>query len=77
MRGCSESSTRRSRPTAPLRASTPTDLAGTLHDMREEIRKLPQLHDQLWDLFKPVRNKKDMEQFEQFLADEAIAAGIL
>ena len=40
--------------------------------MREEIRKLPQLHDQLWDLFKPVKNKKDMEQFEQFLADEAI-----
>ena len=48
------------------------DLAGTVHDVREEIRKLPQLHDQLWDLFKPVRNKKDMEQFEQFLADEAL-----
>ena len=48
------------------------DVAGTVHDVREEIRKLPQLHDQLWDLFKPVKNKKDMEQFEQFLADEAI-----
>jgi type I restriction enzyme, R subunit len=48
------------------------DLAGTVHDVREEIRKLPQLHDQLWDLFKPIKNKKDMEQFEQFLADEAI-----
>lgn len=48
------------------------DLAGTVHDVREEIRKLPQIHDQLWDLFKPVKNKKDMEQFEQFLADEAI-----
>lgn len=48
------------------------DLAGTVHDVREEIRKLPQLHDQLWELFKPVKNKKDMEQFEQFLADEAI-----
>jgi type I restriction enzyme R subunit len=47
------------------------DIAGTVHDVREEIRKLPQLHDQLWDLFKPVRNKKDMEQFEQHLADEA------
>ena len=33
---------------------------------------MPQLHDQLWDLFKPVRNKKDMEQFEQLLADEAL-----
>jgi type I restriction enzyme R subunit len=49
-----------------------TDLVGTVHDVREEIRKLPQLHDQLWDLFKPVKNKKDMEQFELLLGDEAI-----
>ena len=49
-----------------------SDLAGTVHDVREEIRKLPQLHDQLWDLFKPVKNKKDMEQFEQLLGDEAL-----
>lgn len=46
------------------------DLMGALHDIREEIRKLPQLHNQLWDLFKTIRNKKDMEQFEQLLADE-------
>ncbi|TYO91168.1 type I restriction endonuclease subunit R [Oceanicella actignis] len=50
----------------------PNDLAGSVHDIKKEIRKLPQLHDQLWDLFKPVRNKKDMEQFEQLLADEAL-----
>lgn len=49
-----------------------SDLAGTVNDVREEIRKLPQLHEQLWDLFKPVKNKKDMEQFELFLGDEAI-----
>lgn len=48
------------------------DLAGALHDIREEIRKLPQLHNQLWDLFKIIKNKKDMERFEQFLADEAL-----
>lgn len=48
------------------------DVLGTVHDVREEIRKLPQLHEQLWDLFKSVKNKKDMEQFEQYLADEAI-----
>ena len=48
------------------------DVSGTVHDVREEIRKLPQLHEQLWDLFKSVKNKKDMEQFEQYLADEAI-----
>lgn len=49
----------------------PSDVNGTVNDVRDEIRRLPQLHDQLWDLFKPVRNKKDMEQFEQHLADEA------
>ncbi|MBD1549592.1 type I restriction endonuclease subunit R [Roseibium aggregatum] len=48
------------------------DLVGTVHDVRAEIARLPQLHNQLWDLFKSVKNKKDMEQFEQFLADEAI-----
>lgn len=50
----------------------PEDIQDTVHDVREEIRKLPQLHEQVWDLFKPVANKKDMEQFEQFLSDEAI-----
>ena len=49
-----------------------SDLTGTVHDVREQIRKLRQFHDQLWDIFKPVKNKKDMEQFEQFLADESI-----
>ncbi len=47
------------------------DVAGALTDVREEMKKLPQRHEQLWDLFKQVRNKKDMEQFEQLLADEA------
>ena len=50
----------------------PDDLAGTVHDVREEIRKLSQLHDQLWGVFKTVANKKDMEQFEQLLSNEAI-----
>jgi type I restriction enzyme R subunit len=50
----------------------PNDLIGTVHDVREEIRKLPQLHNQLWDIFKTIRNKRDMEQFEQFLADESL-----
>lgn len=48
------------------------DLVGVLHDVRAEIRKLPHHHGRLWDVFRPVRNKQDMEQFEQFLADEAI-----
>jgi type I restriction enzyme R subunit len=48
------------------------DLIGTVHDIREEIRRLPQLHDQIWGIFDPVANKKDMELFEQLLADEAL-----
>ena len=48
------------------------DIAGALTDIREEMKRLPQLHEQLWSVFKEVRNKKDMEQFEQLLADEAI-----
>lgn len=47
------------------------DLVGTVHDVRKEIAKLPQLHDQIWDLFKTIKNKKDMEQFEQYLSDDA------
>ena len=50
----------------------PGDVAGTVHDIREEIRKLPQVHEQIWDVFKTIKNKKDMEQFEQLLADEAV-----
>ncbi len=46
------------------------DVDGTVHDVRGEIRKLRGLHDQLLDFFKSIRNKKDMEQHEQFLADE-------
>ncbi len=46
------------------------DVDGTVHDVRGEIRKLRGLHDQLLDLFKSIKHKKDMEQYEQFLAEE-------
>jgi type I restriction enzyme R subunit len=46
------------------------DVTGTVHDVRGEIGKLRGLHDQLLDLFKSIKNKRDMEQYEQFLADE-------
>lgn len=48
------------------------DLAGTLTDVTEEIKKLPEKHSQLWDLFKTLRNKKDEEAYERLLADEEI-----
>jgi type I restriction enzyme, R subunit len=48
------------------------DLAGTLEDISDEIRKLPQKHSELWDIFKTVSGKRDEEAFEQHLADEAV-----
>jgi len=48
------------------------DLAGTLTDVSAEIRKLPEKHSQLWDVFKSVRNKKDEEAYERLLADEEV-----
>ena len=55
-----------------LEGYDPEDLVGAVHDVREEIRKLRHYHGRTWDLFRPVRNKKDMEAMEQFLADEAV-----
>ena len=55
-----------------LEGYDPEDLVGAVLDVREEIRRLRRYHGRLWDLFRPVRNRKDMEAMEQFLADEAI-----
>jgi len=48
-----------------------SDLAGTLINITEEIKKLPQKHSELWDIFKEVFNKRDAEQYQQLLRDEA------
>lgn len=48
------------------------DLAGTLTNISEEIKKLPQKHSDLWDIFKTVANKRDAEAYQQLLKDEAI-----
>ena len=48
------------------------DLIGAVHGVRDEIRRLQDLHGELWDCFREVANKKDMEALEQFLADEAV-----
>lgn len=50
------------------------DLRGTLIDMEKEISKLSQKHSELWDLFRDVKNKRDLEAFQQVLRDEAIRA---
>jgi type I site-specific restriction-modification system R (restriction) subunit/very-short-patch-repair endonuclease len=48
------------------------DLAGTLTNISEEIKKLPQKHSDLWDVFKTIANKRDAEAYQQLLKDEAI-----
>jgi type I restriction enzyme R subunit len=40
------------------------DLEGTLTELTEELKQLPDLHDGIWDLFRDVANKKDEEAFE-------------
>ena len=48
------------------------DLEGTMIDIKEEIKKLPQKHSELWDIFKTISNKRDAEAYQVLLKDEAI-----
>jgi type I restriction enzyme R subunit len=48
------------------------DLIGTLTDIKKEIAKLPQLHTELNDIFKQVKNKWDIISYSDILTDEAI-----
>jgi type I restriction enzyme R subunit len=48
------------------------DLEGTLININEEIKKLPQKHSELWDIFKTVANKRDAEAYQLLLKDESI-----
>lgn len=48
------------------------DLEGTLTNISEEVKKLPALHDALWDVFKAVKNKKDEEAFELVLEPKEV-----
>ena len=47
------------------------DIAGTITDVSEEIRRLPQLHSDLWAVFRGV-NAEDSEAMERFLEPEDI-----
>ncbi|TAK11979.1 MAG: type I restriction endonuclease subunit R [Anaerolineae bacterium] len=45
------------------------DLKDLLTDISVPIRDLPQKHSVLWDTFKEVKNRQDVEEFEQSLSD--------
>ena len=48
------------------------DLQGTLVNIADEIKKLPQKHSELWDIFKTIANKRDAEAYQILLKDVAI-----
>lgn len=47
------------------------DVEDAVTDVSDEVRRLPQRHSDLWDIFKTVANKRDEEAYERHLADEA------
>jgi len=48
------------------------DLEGTFTNISEELKKLPQAHSEVWDIFKAIKNKYDEPAYEELLQDEAI-----
>ena len=48
------------------------DLSGTIADVLEEIRKVPARHSDVWDIFKSVKNKKDIEALERCLGNKDV-----
>ncbi|WP_217605556.1 type I restriction endonuclease subunit R [Chitinophaga sp. GbtcB8] len=48
------------------------DLDGTVTNIQSEIDHLPQLHSELTDIFKSLRNKYDIVSYSNLLADKAV-----
>lgn len=48
------------------------DLEGTFTDISEEISQLPQKHSDLWNIFKEIGNKKDLEAYGELLRADNI-----
>lgn len=46
------------------------DLKNTVVDIKDEIRKLPVRHAEVWDIFKGVYNKNDIEALERHISEK-------
>lgn len=57
---------------AGLEEYDPEDLKGALYDVKSMIGEIRQAHSQLKDVFIPVKNKNDIEEYEVLLADEEL-----
>lgn len=53
----------------------PEDIEGTLTDISEEIKLLPQRHTNVWDIFKEVDNQQDLETMQRYLEPEDLRQG--
>lgn len=51
------------------------DLKGTVVDVMVYVSRLREAYSQLCDVFKPIKNSKDTEEIEVFLADDEIRGG--
>lgn len=49
-----------------------SDIAGAIMRVDEEIKKIPQYYSDLWDVFKEIGNRRDVEEMERFLAPQDI-----
>lgn len=50
----------------------PEDLEGSLTDIKEEVKKLPRAYADLLDIFKPIKNKHNIDEYIKLLSDEAL-----
>jgi type I restriction enzyme R subunit len=48
----------------------PEDLKWTLENIDSEIATIKQKHSEIWDIFKEIPNKRDLEAFERLLKDQ-------
>ncbi len=48
----------------------PEDIKGAVHDVISAVGTIRQYHTELKNLFNPVKNKSDFEEYEVFLADD-------
>jgi type I restriction enzyme R subunit len=48
------------------------DVENAVFDIREEVRKLPARHAEVWDVFKGISNRKDIESLERHVAPKDI-----
>lgn len=56
-----------------LKDFDPKDLEGTMTNINEEIKKLPQVHSEVWDIFKTIKDKNvEVTAYEELLQAEDV-----